>query len=149
MGRAKLFHCAAAAFLLPALLCGPTASAATAELVVIVSAKSPLTTLRADQVAAIFLGQSARFPDGTEAAPLDQRLGAPLRDEFYLRVTSKTPALLKAWWSKMVFTGRGQPPAEAVDSAAVRRRVADNPDTIGYIDRAALDPSVRTVLVVQ
>ena len=149
MGRVKLFRHTAAAFLLSALLFGPTASAAAADLVVIVSAKSPLTALRADQVAAIFLGQSARFPDGTEAAPLDQRLGAPLRDEFYLRVTSKTPALLKAWWSKMVFTGRGQPPAEAADSVAVRRRVADNPDTIGYIDRAALDPSVRTVLVVQ
>jgi ABC-type phosphate transport system substrate-binding protein len=149
MGRVKLFRHAAAAFLLPALLFGPTVPAAAAELVVIVSAKSPLTALRADQVAAIFLGQSARFPDGTEAAPLDQRVGAPLRDEFYLRVTSKTPALLKAWWSKMVFTGRGQPPTEAADSAAVRRRVADNPDTIGYIDRAALDSSVRTVLVVQ
>jgi len=149
MGRVKLFRHTAAAFLLSALLFGPTASAAAADLVVIVSAKSPLTALRADQVAAIFLGQSARFPDGTEAAPLDQRLGTPLRDEFYLRVTNKTPALLKAWWSKMVFTGRGQPPAEATDSVAVRRRVADNPDTIGYIDRAALDPSVRSVLVVQ
>jgi ABC-type phosphate transport system substrate-binding protein len=149
MGRVKLLRHAAAAFLLPALLFGPTVPAAAAELVVIVSARSPLTALRADQVAAIFLGQSARFPDGTEAAPLDQRVGAPLRDEFYMRVTSKTPALLKAWWSKMVFTGRGQPPTEAADSAAVRRRVADNPDTIGYIDRAALDSSVRTVLVVQ
>ena len=50
---------------------------------------------------------------------------------------------------EMVFTGRGQPPAEAPDSAAVRRRVADHPDMIGYIDRGALDPSVRAVMVVQ
>lgn len=119
------------------------------ELVVIVSARSPVAALRPDQVAAIFLGQSARFPDGTEAVPLDQRIGTPLRDEFYLRVTSKTPPLLKAWWSKMVFTGRGQPPAEAADSAAVRRRIADNPGMVGYIDRNALDGSVRAVLVVQ
>jgi len=125
------------------------APAAASELVVIVSARSPVTALRPDQVAAIFLGQSVRFPDGAEAIPLDQRLGAPLRDEFYLRVTSKTPPLLKAWWSKMVFTGRGQPPAEVADSAAVRRRVADNPGLVGYIDRSALDASVRPVLVVQ
>jgi len=152
MGRANLMRRAAALLLpalLPALLLAAGAPASAADLVVIVSARSPLTTLRADQVSAIFLGQSARFPDGTEAVPLDLRLGAPLRDEFYLRVTSKTPALLKAWWSKMVFTGRGQPPAEAADSAAVRRRVADNPDMVGYIDRAALDASVRAVLVVQ
>jgi ABC-type phosphate transport system substrate-binding protein len=120
-----------------------------AELVVIVSARNPVAALRADQVAAIFLGQSARFPDGTEAVPYDLRIGTPMRDEFYARVTSKTPALLKAHWSKMVFTGRGQPPAELPDSAAVRRKVADDPGAIGYIERGALDGSVHAVLVVQ
>jgi hypothetical protein len=84
-----------------------------------------------------------------EAAPLDQRIGSAVRDEFYLRIANKTPALLKAYWSKMVFTGRGQPPGELADSAAIRRKVADDPDAIGYIERGALDPSVRAVLVVQ
>jgi hypothetical protein len=49
----------------------------------------------------------------------------------------------------MVFTGRGQPPAELTDSATVRRKVADDPEAIGYIERSALDTSVRPVLVVQ
>jgi ABC-type phosphate transport system substrate-binding protein len=123
--------------------------AAAADLVVIVSARSPVTMLRPDQVAAIFLGQAARFPDGVEAVPLDQPIGSKLRDEFYERVASKTPALLKAYWSKMVFTGRGQPPGEAPDNTAVRRRVADNPELIGYIERGALDGSVRPVLVLR
>lgn len=137
LGAALLFACLAGA------------SARAADLVVIVSARNPVTALRADQVAAIFLGQSVRFPDGTEAVPYDLRLGAPIRDEFYARVTNKTPALLKAHWSKMVFTGRGQPPAELPDSAAVRRKVAGDLDAIGYIERGALDGSVHAVLVVQ
>jgi ABC-type phosphate transport system substrate-binding protein len=135
-----------AAVLLGALAGTP---AGAADLVVIVSARNPVTALRPEQVAAIFLGQSARFPDGAEAVPYDMRLGAALRDEFYARVTNKTPALLKAHWSKMVFTGRGQPPAELSDSAAVRRKVAEDPDAIGYIERSALDASVHAVLVVQ
>jgi ABC-type phosphate transport system substrate-binding protein len=125
------------------------ALAGAADLVVIVSSRSPVSALRPDQVAAIFLGQTARFPDGLEAVPLDQPLGSKLRDEFDERVASKTPVLLKAHWSKMVFTGRGQPPAEAPDSAAVRRRVAENPELIGYIERGALDASVRPVLMVR
>jgi hypothetical protein len=132
-----------------ALLSLAAAATGAADLVVIVSARSQVNALRPDQVAAIFLGQTARFPEGQEAVPLDLPLGSPLRNEFYLRVTSKTPALLKAHWSKMVFTGRGQPPAELLDSAAVRRRVAEDPELIGYIDRAALDPSVRPVLMVR
>jgi ABC-type phosphate transport system substrate-binding protein len=118
-----------------------------AELVVIVSAHSPAGALRPDQVAAIFLGQAGRFPDGAEAVAVDLPLGSPARDEFYQRVANKSPALLKAWWSKMVFTGRGQPPRELPDSVAVRRMVAENPSMIGYIDRGALDASVRPVLV--
>jgi ABC-type phosphate transport system substrate-binding protein len=138
---------AAPILLTASLLAGGAACAS--DLVVIVSARSPVGALRPDQVAAIFLGQMPRFPDGMEAVPLDQRLGSALRDEFYTRVTGKTPPLLKAYWSKMVFTGRGQPPGEVTDNAAVRRRVAENPELIGYIERSALDASVRPVLVVQ
>lgn len=129
-----------------ALAVSPVASA---ELVVIVSARSPAQGLSSDQVAAIFLGQAGRFPDGLEVVALDQRVGSQERNQFYHQVTGKTPALLKAHWSKMVFTGRGQPPREAADSASVRRMVAENPSMIGYIDRAALDPSVRPVLVLR
>jgi ABC-type phosphate transport system substrate-binding protein len=127
----------------------PVGPAGAAELVVIVSARNPVSALRPDQVAAIFLGQSVRFPDGVEAVPLDLPLGSKLRDAFYERVASKTPALLKAHWSKMVFTGRGQPPGEAPDSAAMRRQVAGNPELIGYVERGALDASVRPVLVLR
>lgn len=123
------------------------ATSASAELVVIVSSRNPNPVLNAEQVSAIFLGQTARFPDGAAAVAVDQGLGAAQRDLFYRQLTGKTPALLKAHWSKMVFTGRGQPPREATGDAAVRRLVADNPSMIGYIERAALDPSVRQVLV--
>jgi len=119
------------------------------DLVVIVSARSSIEALRTDQVAAIFLGQSARFPDGALATALDQPIGSTERNQFYLRVTGKTPALLKAHWSKLVFTGRGQPPRELQDNAAVRRAVAEDAGLVGYIDREALDPSVRQVLLVR
>ena len=123
--------------------------AGAGELVVIVSARSPVTALRPEQVADIFLGQIGSFPGGSEAVALDQRIGSPERDEFYAKVASKTPPLVKAYWTKMIFTGRGQPPKEIADSAAVRRMVADNPALIGYIDRNALDPSVKAVMVVR
>ncbi|NRR32552.1 phosphate ABC transporter substrate-binding protein [Oxalobacteraceae bacterium] len=122
---------------------------ARAELLVIVSARSALQSLRADQAAEIFLAQNGHFPGGEEAVALDQPLGSALRDEFYEKVAAKSPALVKAYWTKMIFTGRGHPPRELAGSAAVRKMVADNPALIGYIDRAALDASVRAVLVLR
>ena len=124
------------------------AGSAAAEVVVVVSSRSPVVSLRAEQVADIFLGQVGRFPDGTEVVALDLTFGAPLRNEFYAKVAARSPALMKAHWSKMIFTGRGRPPKEVQNSAAVRRMVAENPALIGYIERAALDSSVRPVLLV-
>ena len=131
------------------LLAGSSAVAQAGELLVIVSAKNPVSVMRADQVADIFLAQTGRFPGGDEAVALDLPLGNPLRDEFYAKVAAKSPALMKAYWTKMVFTGRGQPPRELANSIAVRKLVAENPFMIGYIDRAALDASVKPVLVLR
>jgi ABC-type phosphate transport system substrate-binding protein len=138
-----------AARLLFCLLCAWQGQAGARELVVIVSAKSPVMALQARQVADIFLAEAARYPAGGEAVALDQKLGSAARNEFYSKVAGRTPEQMKAHWTKMMFTGRGQPPREAAGSAAVRRMVAADPALIGYIDRAALNASVRVVLVVK
>lgn len=132
---------------LAALLWCGVAGAQAADFVVIVSAKSPLSSMRAEQVAAIFLAQTGRFPGGEEAQALDLPLGSALRDDFYRSIAARSPALMKAHWSKMVFTGRGHPPRELPNSAAVRRMVADNPALIAYIDKSALDSSVKAIQV--
>jgi ABC-type phosphate transport system substrate-binding protein len=125
-----------------------SALAHAGNIVVIVSASNPVGSMRQDQVADIFLGQSGHFADGREVVALDQNIGAPIRDEFYSKVAAKSPPMLKAYWTKMIFTGRGQPPREVQNSVTVRKLVADNPNLIGYIERAALDASVKAVLMV-
>ncbi|KQN69237.1 phosphate ABC transporter substrate-binding protein [Duganella sp. Leaf61] len=131
-----------------ALTLGLTCTTASAELVVIVSAKRAPLTLNSGQVSDIFLAQTERFPNGDSVTPLDLSIDSPLRDQFYNKVSAKSPALLRAYWTKMVFTGRGLPPREMATSVAMRRLVAANPSLIGYIDSAALDDSVQIVLVV-
>lgn len=129
-----------------ALILGMGSGAAMAEVVVIVSSSSPVLELSRNQVADIFLGKTRRFPDGREAMPVDQQEGAAARDEFYARFAVKSPAQIKAHWSKIIFTGRGQPPKEMSDSGEVKRQVAGNPDAIGYIDKTEVDGSVRALM---
>jgi hypothetical protein len=130
-----------------AIVCGVAANVATAEVVVVVSAKSRIGALSADQVANLFLGKVRTYPGGDEAVPLDQHEGAPVRQEFHAKVTRKSAALLKAHWSKLLFTGRGQPPKELTSGDAVKKIVAEDPKFIGYIDKSEVDGSVRIVLV--
>ncbi|MDO9480507.1 MAG: phosphate ABC transporter substrate-binding protein, partial [Hydrogenophaga sp.] len=57
-----------------------------------------------------------------------------------------SPAQLKAHWSKIIFTGRGQPPIAVPNSIDVKKYVAANPNSMGYIDSTQLDASVRVLV---
>ena len=118
---------------------------AEAEVVAVVSAKSPITALSMSQVADIFSGRARRFPSGVQAFPVDQAEGSAVRDEFYSKVVGKTAAQIKAYWSKIIFTGRGQPPKTVHDDFDMKKYIAANVGTIGYIEESMVDASVRVL----
>jgi len=122
------------------------ASSAFADVVVIVSAKSTITHLTTEQTAKIFLGKASSFPDDRDAVPFDQAVGSAIRDEFYTKVAHKSSPQVSAYWAKVIFTGDGRPPEILESNAAVRKAVANNTHAIGYIEKSAVDKSVRVVL---
>jgi ABC-type phosphate transport system substrate-binding protein len=117
------------------------AAAANAEVAVIVSAKSTATTMTPDEIANIYLGKS------TAMKPVDN--ATPVRSQFYTKVAGKDEAQVKAIWSKLVFTGKATPPKEMASSADVVKAVAADPNAIGYVDKAAVDASVKVVYEVK
>jgi ABC-type phosphate transport system substrate-binding protein len=121
-------------------------AAAGAEVVAVVSAASSVATLSKNQIADIFLGKTARYPDGSQAVPIDQSEGTAARDEFYMQFTGRSAAQIKAHWSKIIFTGRGQPPRTVSSSSAIKQLLAQNPKAIGYIEVSTVDDSVRVLL---
>ncbi|WP_290868172.1 hypothetical protein [Aquabacterium sp.] len=122
--------------------------AAQAEVAVIVNPKSSLASLSADQVAAIFLGKSATLPSGATAAPADLPESSATREQFYSKAAGKTSAQVKATWARLTFSGKATPPKELGSAADVKKFVASNPDAIGYIEKSAVDGSVKVVLTV-
>jgi hypothetical protein len=116
-----------------------------AEVVAVVSSKSAITALSKSQVADIFLGKVTRFPDGVLAVPIDQVGGSVERDEFYAKVAGRSPAQITAYWSKILFTGRGQPPREVSNDIEMKKRIATDPFAIGYINAELVDSSVRVL----
>ena len=134
--------------LIPGLALALFAFAAQAQVAVIVNPKCAAASMTADQVASIFLGKTSTLPSGATAAPADQAEGSAVREQFYSKVTGKQSAQVKAAWSRLVFSGKATPPKELASSAEVKKFVAANPDGIGYIEKSAVDGSVKAVLTV-
>ena len=122
-----------------------TAAAAHAEVVVVVSTKSPVNSLTKEQVSDIFLGKASTFPQGGQAVPIDLAAGAIHREEFYNKVTGRSAAQLKSYWAKQSFSGKGTAPKAVAGDDEVKKLIAANPNTIGYIDKTRVDASVRAV----
>ena len=127
------------------LLIGLASSLASAEISVIVSTNNSNENIDQATVSKIFLGKSKSFPDGSQAVPVDQDDGSAARNAFNSTVLGKSSSQLKSYWSRLIFTGKGTPPKQSGDDAAVKKLVADNPNIIGYVDSSAVDASVKVV----
>jgi len=145
MSRIRLIFAHGAVYAVSFLVAGW----ALADAVVIVSAKSPVSSLTKEQSSDIFMGKATSFPGGGEATPLDQPESSPLRDEFYSKVTGKSAAQAKSYWSKLSFTGKGTPPREGLNSADIKKQVADNTGLVGYIEKSAVDSNVKVIFPAQ
>jgi ABC-type phosphate transport system substrate-binding protein len=108
------------------------------DIVVIVNPAAKL--ISKEQVADLYLGRSA------ELTAVDQPAGSAIYVQFYKKATGRDVAQVKAIWSRILFNGRGLPPKQLPDSAAVKKAVAANPNTVGYIEKSAVDASVKVAL---
>lgn len=126
---------------LVALALAAACGAALAQVAVVASPKSSQSSLAADQLANLYLGklpgQLLDLPDGN-----------PTRELFYGKGVGKTTAQVKATWARLTFSGKATPPKEMASSAEVKKFVASNPDAIGYIEKSAVDSSVKVLMEV-
>lgn len=115
--------------------------AATAVLAadVVVVGHSSAAAMTKDQVAEVYLGKNQ------SVTPLDLPEASALRAEFYKKATGRDLAQVKSTWARLTFTGKGQPPKELPDAAAVKKAIAADPKAIGYIEKSAVDASVKTL----
>jgi ABC-type phosphate transport system substrate-binding protein len=114
-----------------------------ADVAVIVSAKSTVSTLTVTEISQIFLGKS------TVLRPIDGAPQSPARNRFYFKVTGKDEAQVTAIWSRLLFTGKAYPPKQLSSDEEIIKAVLADPRTIAYIDGSLVDARLRVVYEVK
>ena len=120
-----------------------------ADPVVVVPRHSPIESITLEEAANVFLGKTFFLHDGTKVIPVDQSADSPTRNLFYRRVAGKSPRQLKAYWAKIIFSGKGKPPKAVGDADAIKEWLENHSDAISYIDSEEVDDRVKVVLRVQ
>lgn len=99
------------------------------------------SALNKSQVADLYLGKTR-----SSGTLYDLPEGSGLFASFYDQATGRNVSQVKSTWARIVFSGQAQAPSQLNDSNAVRSAVAENSDAIGYIEKSAVDDSVKVLL---
>ncbi|MDX9699080.1 MAG: hypothetical protein RBT55_05830 [Rhodocyclaceae bacterium] len=118
-----------------------------ADLAIVTARDSAIETLDRDVAEQLYLGRLNALRDGTSVRLLDLPQG-PERDRFYQRLIGKNPLQTRAYWSRMVFSGRVRPPRELRTPTAVREALQQDAHLIGYLPEAEITPELRILLTV-
>lgn len=130
-----------------ALSTAPEAAQAQQGYVVIVNEVNEVSEISAADLSAMYLKKTRRWPSGQEVLPVDLSDNQSTRESFSLAVHGKSTSAIKAYWQKMIFSGKAVPPVEKTVDQDVIAYVRATPGAVGYVSPNASVSGVRRVRV--
>ncbi len=119
--------------------------AANAEVVVVVNSNNPVALTDKD-IKRIFLGKMKSFPGGgSSILPINRSSKSDVRKHFDKQALGKSPRQIKAYWSRLMFSGKGNPPQELENDAKIIELIKENPAVIGYIGVGSKTEEIKVV----
>lgn len=100
-------------------------------------------SLSKDQLTNLYLGKTFKYK------PIDLPEGASTRDQFYRKLAGRDPSQVRAIWARIVFTGQGAAPIMLPNAEAIKKAVVTDPAAVGYIDKSAVDPSIKVLMTLE
>lgn len=102
-----------------------------------------------DQLRQLFLNQASLTVDGHSLEPLDAPESSNSRKAFYEKVIHQSAIQLKSYWARMIFTGKGFPPATTSTESEVETSIAHDQNKIGYLSYKPKNPDLKILKVVE
>lgn len=124
-------------------------TSANAEIVVVVAAKSGMGALSREEVTNIYLGRHRKLPSGQVAQPIDLPGSDTVRARFYRQLVNKSVAEINAYWARLLFSGKTNPPEVSASPRDVLAAVATKPGAVGYLERSQIDERVHIVFALE
>lgn len=116
-----------------------------AEIVVITSPASNIPKLSIKDADKIFLRSMKRIKS-SDIVPVDLKYNHPVRDEFYMKISNKTPRQVKSYVTKRLFSGKSKLHRMLASEELIKQWVLKEKNRIGYIDKKNIDESTVILL---
>jgi ABC-type phosphate transport system substrate-binding protein len=124
----------------------PAARAEEPAYKLIVHADNPVSVIRREQAAILFLSRGAAWAHGPAAEAIDQSMTSKVREAFSREILGLELPAVQNYWRKRLLEAREMPPKVKETDAEVIAHVAKHSGGIGYVSAAAELPAGVKVL---
>lgn len=114
--------------------------------IVIISHPANSNNVSVEELQRLYTGKTSSFANGDSVVPLNLADANALRASFDEKALGRSSSQIKAYWSKLVFTGKGTPPKEVASEAEMIKLVSSNPNILGYVSSSADVSGVKVLL---
>lgn len=118
--------------------------AQAADIILITNNDNPVSSLSEKDVKQIFLGKKTSWDNGAAIHAFTQKdqQNTELFTQKYLKKSSQQFSM---YWKKAIFTGKGTPLPEVTNDPDMKKIIAAQKGSLGYILDSELDNSVKRV----
>lgn len=130
------------------IFCGLMLMGSVQAGIVIIGNPGNSNSITAEELQRLYTGKSSSFANGESVLPLNLSDGNALRASFDQKALGRSSSQIKAYWSKLVFTGKGTPPKEVATEEEMIKLVGSNPNLLGYVSSGADLSAVKVLLTI-
>jgi hypothetical protein len=117
--------------------------------IVIVNKSNPVMSLSKTQIADIYFGRTASWPNGARMRPYSRPAGSEAGKMFFSSAVGVDAGKYSQHWQQKQLSGAGLAPANVESVAALIKAVAANPGAIGYLTGGEAPANMDGVRVVE
>jgi hypothetical protein len=129
------------------LMCCGFTSAAQDNLVAIGNQIGVPADLKMSELKAVFRGERQRWSNGTKVVIAMIKSTTPLGNVISEKIYSMNGDEVRGFWAGLSFAGKSDPPNVFNTAAEVEVFVSQNPGAIAILDKPAIQPDIKTILV--
>lgn len=126
--------------------CSYTPIAIAGDIAIVVHIDNKNAQITKSEVINIFMGRFRQYQNGEKAKPYDN---LSIKDAFYRRLINKSPSDIKAYWARLIFSGRTLPPKRLNDTSKIIERIMVDKQGISYMPLSQADDSVKILLILK
>jgi len=120
---------------------------ANEDIAVVVSSKFKIDSLQKSDVNRIFLAKKSHI--NNKKIKVIELKNASYKELFYKQTSNKTLSQLRAYWIRVIFTGKAKPPKQVESLDKLLEMMAQNESLISYIPVSMVTDEMKILYKVQ